>query len=130
MSNVKMVIIVRNDLKMNKGKLAGQVAHASLAIILDKMKRYQPIGYRTLYLKNDDPMEIWLSGKFTKVILKCESLEELVEIHKKAKISGLSTSLITDCGDTVFYSPTITCCAIGPDYSEIIDKLTGHLRLL
>ena len=38
--NVKQVIVVRSDLKMNKGKIAGQVAHASLAIILDRMKIY------------------------------------------------------------------------------------------
>jgi len=130
MCKVKQVIIVRNDLKMRKGKLAGQVAHASLAVILNKMKGCFPNNHRTLYLKDDDPMEIWLSGKFTKVVLKCDSLEELKEVYNKAWRMNIPASLITDCGDTVFNEPTTTCCGIGPDYNEKIDEITRHLRLL
>ena len=128
--NVKQVIVVRSDLKMNKGKIAGQVAHASLAIILDRMKIYWPFEHRTLWLKKNDPMEQWLSKRFTKVILKCNGLEELENIYRKALNLKIPASIITDRGDTVFSEPTTTCCAIGPDYNNRIDSITGHLRLL
>ena len=34
---IKQVIIVRKDLNMRKGKIAAQVAHAAMKVILDKM---------------------------------------------------------------------------------------------
>ena len=37
MSDIKMVIVIRRDLNMRTGKIAAQVAHASMKILLDKM---------------------------------------------------------------------------------------------
>jgi hypothetical protein len=34
-SNIKQVIVVRRDLNMRKGKLAAQVAHASMKFLID-----------------------------------------------------------------------------------------------
>jgi PTH2 family peptidyl-tRNA hydrolase len=53
-----------------------------------------------------------------------------MEIYNKAKEAGLEVHIITDSGRTEFKEPTKTCLAIGPDLSEKIDTITGHLKLL
>ena len=126
MRYIKQVIIVRNDLKMPKGKACAQVAHASLGALLDYSTKIND-NY-VLDLK-DGILYTWLKGIFTKVCLKVESEQELLDIYKAAKDLNLSASLIKDAGFTVFPEPTLTCVGIGPYYADTIDKITGHLKL-
>ncbi|NBT59468.1 hypothetical protein EBT16_11855, partial [bacterium] len=72
----------------------------------------------------------WINGIFTKVCVKVETEDDLLEIQKKATEKGLQCSLITDKGLTEFGGvPTNTCLAIGPDESWKIDEVTGDLEL-
>ena len=101
---------------MPPGKLSAQVSHASVEATLrtDKKK-----------------LEEWRNVGMKKVVLKVESLDELLELHKKAKHEKLTTAMITDAGRTVFKGiSTITCLAIGPDSETKIDKISGHLKML
>jgi len=115
MKEVKQVIIVRNDLKMGKGKIAAQVAHASL-------ESAEKVGKRIL---NE-----WKSQGHKKVVLKIDSLEELKKIKKKCDKLKIKNALIKDAGRTQLKPGTVTCLGIGPDYSSKIDKITGKLKLL
>jgi len=131
MEKVKQVIVVRKDL--NKGKIASQVAHVSMKVLLDQMFKTQEVLYDVLHLRvyNNTPMDEWLNGKFTKVCVSCNSEKELLELYDTAKKLGMPCSLITDAGLTEFGGvPTRTCIAIGSYYSEEIDKVTGDLKLL
>jgi len=66
-----------------------------------------------------------------KICVRVESESVLTDIIEKCKTEGLRIYPITDAGHTEFHGvPTLTCCAIGPDYAEKIDKITGHLKLL
>ena len=127
--NVKQCVIVRKDLKMKPGKLAAQVAHASMKAVLDTCNLLEG---RVLYKSNmPEPMYQWLTGIFTKVVLAVDSEEELLELYNKALCLELTCSLITDAGLTVFNGvPTNTCIAIGPEESYKIDAITNHLKLL
>lgn len=127
--DVKQVIVVRKDLKMNKGKIAAQSCHASMKAILD---RCNLLENRVLYIGNmPEPMYQWLTGIFTKVVLGIDSEEEMLELYNKALCLNLICSLITDAGLTVFNGvPTNTCIAIGPEESYKIDSITSHLKLL
>lgn len=132
--NVKQVIIFRKDLNVRKGKAMSQSAHASMKVFLDLCGKdnemYFKKSYTFLYSKND-PWDIWLNGLFTKVVVSCDSEQELVNIYQQAKDKGLPCSLIVDAGLTEFNGiPTKTCVAIGPAYSDDIDPITGHLKLL
>ena len=111
----KQVIVVRRDLKLDKGKLAAQVAHASLG------------SY-----KKADPMDIetWESEGSKKVVVRTESLKELLDIQKKAKRLGLPCSLVRDAGKTQIKPETITCLGIGPAHEKETDKVTGNLKML
>jgi len=130
---IKQVIVVRKDLNMRKGKIAAQVAHASLASVLNRMYTIMDPGYihYHLTLRDNSVLAEWLSGKFTKICVSVNSDEELLEIQNKAIENDIYCTLITDAGNTEFHGvPTNTCLALGPDYSDKIDKITGELKLL
>ena len=51
-------------------------------------------------------------------------------VYDQAREAGLLVHLITDRGLTEFGGvPTRTCLAIGPDYDDRIDPVTGDLEL-
>jgi len=110
---MKQVILVRQDLKMDKGKLSAQVAHASLEAALKSNKLKQ-----------------WKSKGTKKVILRVKDRIELLKYHKLAKQNKITNALIKDAGKTFFKRPTITCLAIGPDKEINIDKITKELKML
>jgi PTH2 family peptidyl-tRNA hydrolase len=125
----KQVIVLRKDLNMRKGKMVSQGAHASMKAILDwsindgnGLLTELPVG---------SALESWINGLFTKICVSVDSEEELVELYNKAMEAGLMVSMITDAGLTEFNGvPTKTCIAIGPDWSDEIDPITKHLKLL
>lgn len=136
----KQVIVVRTDLPKefleNRGKIAAQVAHASLGALLSCASIQNSLSEEDLvlmYLRmgKNSAMNDWLVNKFTKICVKCNSLEELLELEKQAKSLNIPSSLITDAGDTIFNNvPTVTCLGIGPAWDQDINKITGHLKLL
>jgi len=135
---IKQVIVVRTDLKniqgqkIRTGKIAVQVAHASMKVFFDVMGKENSSNsnYANYYFQADQDVQEWIDGIFTKICLSVNSEAELLDIYNKAKEAGLLCSLIQDCGKTEFKEPTYTCCAIGPDKSEKIDIITGNLSLL
>lgn len=111
----KQVIIVREDLKMSKGKIAAQVSHGSVDAVLKTDK--------------EDVIK-WHNNGMKKVVLKVKDKQELLDFKKKAQTAGLTCSLVIDAGHTEIPSGTPTCLAIGPDKEQKIDKITGKLKLL
>ena len=112
---MKQAILVRQDLKMDKGKLAVQVAHASVESVLNSSK---------------SKVEKWREQGMKKIVCKVENLQDLKQYMQKAKSEKLRTALIKDAGKTFFKRATITCLAIGPDTEEKIDRITSKLKLL
>ena len=105
-------------MKMGKGKIAAQVAHASLSAAEEAMK------------KRAEWYEEWKESGQRKVVLKVQSQGELHELLKKAKAARLPASLIEDRGLTQLEPGTETCVGIGPGPDETIDAITGSLKLL
>ena len=113
--NYKQVIVVRKDLKLSKGKLAVQVAHASLG------------SYKAA---NKKVCNNWEKEGGKKVVLQVRNLRELKKIYQKAKKNRLPTFLVRDAGLTQLRKGTITCLGIGPAKEEILDRICKKLKLL
>ncbi|MBN1792946.1 peptidyl-tRNA hydrolase [Candidatus Woesearchaeota archaeon] len=111
----KQAILIRNDLKLPKGKMAAQASHASVEAVLRSDK---------------DKVKAWRSEGMAKIALKIESEKELYRHLQEAKDLGLTTSTITDAGKTVVAPGTVTCGAIGPDEEGEIDKVISELKLM
>lgn len=120
---------MRKDLNMRKGKMVAQGAHASMKALLSKSEsRFAEIS---IDIPPKSAIKNWMESGYTKICVSVDSERELLEIYNEAKKAGLLAALITDAGLTEFNGvPTKTCCAIGPNWSDDINKITGNLKLL
>ncbi len=116
-SRYKQAIIVREDLKLPKGKMAAQAAHASVSAVLES----QSTGRKELVNK-------WKDTGMMKVVLRVKDLDELNRYKKLAHENDLVAVEIADAGKTVVKSGTVTCVGIGPESERRIDKVTGELE--
>lgn len=111
----KQVIVVNKSLGMSQGKLAAQVAHASTLSLLQS---------------NDSVACGWLANSYPKIVLQVESTQDLLNLYNKAKDAKLPAALVIDEGRTEVINGSITCLGIGPETKNLIDEITGDLRLL
>lgn len=115
----KMVFVVNLSLKMGVGKLAAQVGHATLGVY--RLAQRSDEGQRAL--------ELWRAVGEMKVVVKGQNTEQLLELFKQAKDAGLFAYLVSDAGRTQIPAGSRTVLGIfGP--SEVVDQVTGHLKLL
>lgn len=125
--STKQVIVVRRDLGMRRGKEIAQGAHASMGFIVSRLVWADTWGTATA---NFTPAEHdWLEGGRAKVCLQVPGLRELLEVKLEALKADLTAHLVRDAGRTEIPAGTITALAIGPDWSDLIDPVTGGLEL-
>lgn len=106
---------------MGRGKAAAQAAHASVEVVLQIIKSNRRDWIEWL--------EGWAREGQTKVVLRVDSERELIEIYEEALKLGLPASIIRDAGRTQLPPGTLTAVAIGPAPEELVDRVTGHLKL-
>lgn len=112
---MKLAIVVRKDLGMSCGKIAGQVGHASV------------IAYRYGY---EPIIDKWYNEGQKKIVLKVPTLRSLLLLEEVAALNKFQTYHIIDFGLTQIEPNTLTCIAIGPDEDEEIDAVVKELKLL
>ena len=111
----KQAIVVRSDLKMGKGKIGSQCAHASV-LALEKTDERDAAAWRESGMK--------------KICLKVASERELIDVFNAAKRAHLSAALVRDAGHTQIEAGTATAVGIGPAEESRVDAVTGKLKLL
>ena len=121
---VKMALVVRQDLKIEKGKIAAQCAHAALGcyrlIATDPAKKsYNPVMTAR-----------WLRGGQAKIALKCKDKEMMDELYAKALSMDVNACVIHDAGRTQIAAGSATVVGIGPAPKAVLDQITGDLKLL
>lgn len=112
---MKQAIVVNASLKLPKGKLAAQVAHASLAAFLEA---------------SEEAKQAWLENGMPKIVLKGSDEADLMRLQDLAKSRNIPAELVRDAGKTVVPEGTVTCLGLGPASEDEIDELTGELKLL
>ncbi|KAA0146154.1 hypothetical protein FNF29_08215 [Cafeteria roenbergensis] len=114
----KMVLVVRADLKMGKGKAAAQCSHAAVSAVERARKA------------NAQGLARWLLDGQAKVVVRCDDEHALLGLVQAARTAGLVTSTVRDAGRTQLDPGTRTVAAVGPGPSVEIDRITGGLKLL
>ena len=111
---MKQAIVARTDIGMGQGKLAAQVAHASLSAYEDADERAR---------------SRWKGGGQKKVVLKADGEQELFELAERARAQGVPNAIIRDAGHTELEPGTVTTLGVGPASEDAVDRVTGHLSL-
>ncbi|MFX0063576.1 MAG: peptidyl-tRNA hydrolase [Candidatus Hermodarchaeota archaeon] len=106
-------IIVRQDLKLSKGKMAVQAAHAAVSV---------------MNMDSELSLNEWLIDP-TITIFSVNSLSELLKCRDKCIELEIPYSLIRDAGKTHLDPGTTTClgCFGTEKLKEILDKLITPL---
>ena len=126
----KQVIVIRRDLRMRRGKEIAQGAHAATAWLANRVLQNMMPNGSVAHLVLSSAEQAWLQSSFRKVTVKVNSEDELMAVYQEALDAGLEVHLVTDRGLTEFGGiPTRTCLAVGPDYDDLIDPVTGGLEL-
>ncbi|KAJ2147592.1 hypothetical protein IW136_000063 [Coemansia sp. RSA 678] len=115
--DMKLVLIIRTDLGMSKGKTAAQCSHAALAC------------YKQAVKKAPAMVKTWEMLGQGKVTLKCSDEDELLELQRSARAAGLVAQSICDAGRTQIAAGSRTVLGIGPGPVGLVDKVAGHLKL-
>jgi PTH2 family peptidyl-tRNA hydrolase len=111
---MKQAIVARTDVGMGEGKLAAQVAHASLSA-------YQDAGRRA--------RKKWQGEGQKKVVVKGDSESQLFALADKAETEGIPYAIVRDAGHTQLEPGTVTALAVGPARDDTVDRVTGDLSL-
>lgn len=113
---IKQVLVLRHDLKVRKGKLIAQGAHAAIGA-LQKAK--------------PEDIKKWEEDGCTKICVSVPDEVSLLQLKLDAWVANLPVYLVQDAGRTEFHGEaTYTALGIGPAPAELIDVLTGKLPLL
>jgi PTH2 family peptidyl-tRNA hydrolase len=113
-SDMKQAIVARTDIGMGQGKLAAQVAHASLSA-------YEDAGSKA--------RKAWKGEGQKKVVLKGSGEDELFALADRAEREGIPHAIVRDAGHTQLEPGTVTTLAVGPADDDIVDRVTGDLSL-
>ena len=116
-TDMKMVIVLRGELRLTPGKSAVQVAHAAV-LLVEEAGRRRPAW-----------VESWRAGGQKKIAVLVETLEEMEELRRRAAARGIPSVLVEDAGFTEVAPGTKTCLGLGPAPATELDPVTRELPL-
>ncbi len=79
---------------------------------------------------DDEARANWLEEGMPKVVVRAVDEVELERLLAVALENGIPALLVEDAGRTVIPAGTITCLGLGPAPDDLLDQLTGELKLL
>lgn len=152
---MRQLIIARKDLQMSPGKLAAQVAHASIAFITSQLRDKQNVtecaygeddvvilGYNVELHFDKETYENWICGIFTKTICEAKNRNQLMKAVTIANELGLTEGedyfLIKDCCLTELtpeevdendVGRVLTCIGFKPLPDDVAHKISKKFQL-
>lgn len=119
---VKQYIVVRDDLGMSRWKIVAQGCHAAV-------EGYKLMLNNSNYKKVLDEWEKNDERHVTKICLKVDSQQQLIELHDQCESLWIPCVLIRDNGVTEIEPNTITALGIGPWYIQELEILKKYKLL-
>lgn len=126
----KMVLLVRTDLGMNKGKQMAQCAHASLMAYQKVLRAHRKNPNNPRVKLQRQWLKRWNNGHCAKIALKLDSEAAGRAVEKAALELGVPTVHVIDAGRTQIEAGSLTVIAVGPAPIQTIDRLTGTFKLM
>ncbi len=114
----KMALVLRGELRLSAGKAAVQAAHAAVMLVEQARRR------------DEEGMAEWLAQGQKKIALVVSTLDEMVDIERRARARGIGIVWVEDAGFTEVAPGTRTCLGLGPALASELDPITGSLPLL
>ena len=96
---MKQVLLVNSALALPPGKMAAQVAHASIAAFL---------------VATNANRQKWLDVGMPKIVLDGQNEAQLDMMLRRALEADVPAYLVRDAGRTVIAAGTVTCLGLGP----------------
>ncbi|GMG24319.1 unnamed protein product [Ambrosiozyma monospora] len=118
----RMALVVRQDLQMQKGKIAAQCAHAAIAL-------YRLMSDTTSPAYNQVMLNRWLRGGQAKITLKVPDKTEMDMLFAMALSLDVNCYIVHDAGRTQVASGSATVIGLGPAPKSVLDEITGSLKL-
>jgi len=118
-TSVKMMLCVREDLKMKKGKIGAQCSHATLGL-------YMKIANKKKYEKM---LEDWLTKGQKKIVAKLKDEGAMNLLVSKATDAGIAFHVVQDAGHTQVAAGSRTVIAL-IDYENKMNTITSRLKLM
>lgn len=122
----KLVLVVRTDLGMTKGKIAAQCSHATLACY----KKLSRAAQRNPSSPEARLLQRWEHRGQAKIAVQVKSEAELIQLMGKARSLGITAEVIQDAGRTQIDPGSLTVLGVGPAPKSVVDGVTGGLKLL
>ena len=120
---VRMSLVVRQDLKMGKGKAAAQCSHATLAL-------YKKMSDPQLQAYNPHMLRRWEYGNGqAKITLQVPTQEDMDLLFATAMSLGVNAYIVHDAGRTQIAAGSATVLGLGPAPKSVMDQITGGLKL-
>ncbi|POR32953.1 Peptidyl-tRNA hydrolase 2 [Tolypocladium paradoxum] len=119
----KLVLVVRTDLGMTKGKIAAQCSHATLACFRSLSRAGPDSPQRAILAR-------WEKLGQAKIAVQVKGQDEMLELRRRARGLGLTAEVIQDAGRTQIEAGSMTVLGVGPAPKSLVDQVTGHLKLL
>lgn len=96
-----------------------QVAHATLGL-------YRELVSRQSFLQ---ALNDWTEMGETKVVLRGDDSDQLLQLQHRARLAGLHSYLVQDAGRTQIAAGSMTVLSIFGT-TERVDEITGQLKLM
>lgn len=146
---MRQLILVRKDIHMSPGKLAAQVSHASMAFLMNMIRKNicdvscaEPNTMISYVQFDKDTWDNWINGSFTKTICEAKNRNQLLKAVELAKQHGLEegkdfflikdnclTELEPEEFDTNGIGRTLTCIGFRPLSEDISHAISRKYQL-
>lgn len=115
--DIKMVFFVRRDLKMGKGKIGSQCAHASIGL------------YKKLLKNKNNLLDHWEKSGSKKIVLKVDNEKHFGDILVYCEKHNILNHTVIDAGRTQIEANSQTVLVIIEENKKLIN-LTRKYKLM